>query len=139
MQPKRSRRFRSIHCRIVSINRFLNRIVSRHERRCRKSRVNKIGEATFAEVFTATVSGKDVAIKVIPFGEDRSVIVNEEPQSSTANVLHEVTITTRLSALSNRLNLCFARCVRYFFVLFCFLLHDRQCCSLSRRISAATA
>ncbi len=64
--------------------------------------IKKIGEATFSEVFSIEKwkDMKHVVMKVIPFGEDDTVLVNGFPQQKVQDIYQEVYTTSKLNKLS---------------------------------------
>lgn len=92
--------------------------------------MKKLGEATFSEVFLAEVSSDtlldqfgsynenpidtaesiQVAFKIIPFGDDRNVLVNGEPQTRLDDIYQEVAITRRMNMVKQG---HFVRCFGY--------------------------
>ncbi|CAD5215913.1 unnamed protein product [Bursaphelenchus xylophilus] len=63
---------------------------------------SKLGEGTFGEVFQATLDGKTVALKIIPFvrSDDDIIELNGDYTKPAENVLPELLISKELSDLS---------------------------------------
>ena len=96
-------------------------------------RIVKLGEATFSEVFVASLDTpfsvqssfpdscplgystqatkkSKCAVKILPFGVDASVTVNDEPQTNPADLLQELRITRSISELDRKTYHNFVRC-----------------------------